>query len=120
MACDYTMHYFLRDKAVSFAQNLSGPAILTDSSVQNGHVGIGIHSPKIANFPVSSTTIATPKTLNIFSGELLAIDMALARLTHLSVTGLSQIYKSITRFTDSQAALDALNFPTLHSGQFLV
>lgn len=88
--------------------------------VRNGHVGIGIHSPNIANFPVSSTTIATSNTLNVFSGELLAIDVALAQLIHLSGTGPSQTYKSITIFTDSQAALNALNFPTSHSGQFLV
>ena len=75
-------------------------------------MGIGIHSPNIANFPVSSTTIATSNTLNIFSGELLAIDVALAQLIHLSGTKLSQTYKSIAIFRQP-SRLERLEFSYL-------
>lgn len=78
-----------RKKAISSAQQLSGPQILTDSSVRNGHIGISIHSPNIANFPVSLTKNVTSNTLNVFSGELLAIDVALAQIIHLSDTSLT-------------------------------
>lgn len=102
-----------RDKAISAAQNLSGPAIFTDSSVQNGVVGIGIHSPNISHFPISSATIAPINMLNV-------IDVALTQLIHPSNTDPPGIQKSVTIFTDSQAALNALNYLASHSGQFLV
>ena len=73
----------LRDKAISSAQNLSAPAIFTESSAQNGVVGIGIYSPNVSHFLISAATIASTNTLNVFFGELLAIDMALTQLTHL-------------------------------------
>ena len=109
-----------REKPISSAQNLSGPAIFTDSSARNGVVGIGIHSPNVSHFPISSATIASTNTLNVFSGELLAIDVALTQFTHFSNTNPPGIQKSMTIFTDSQAALNALNRPASHSGQFLV
>lgn len=109
-----------RDKAISFAQSLASQAIFTDSSARNGVIGIGIHSPNISSFPISSATIASTSTLNVFSGELLAIDVALAQLTHLLNTNSPGIHNPMTVFTDSQAALNALNFPALHSGQFLI
>lgn len=108
-----------RDKAVSFAQNLVKSAIFTGSSARNEVIGIGIHSPNILNFPISSATIATTTTLNVFSGELLAIDVALAQLTHFVNTNPPGI-QAVTVFSDSQAALQALNFPAPHSGQFLI
>ncbi len=109
-----------RAQASLSAKNLSGPAIFTDSSAQNGLVGIGIHSPNIAHFPVYSTTIATTHTVNVFTGELLAIDVALAQLSFLSNVEQPWRHQKIPLFTDSQAALNALSFPRAQSRQFLV
>ena len=64
--------------------------------------------------------IARSNTLNVYSGELLAIDVALAQLTHLFNNDPPGIHKSVAVFTDSQAALNALNFPASHSDQYLV
>lgn len=109
-----------RDKALFSAQNLSGPAIFTDSSAQNGHLGIGIHSPNIPCFLISSATVATTITHYIISGKLFAIDIALAHLISLPTPNVPQSCGSVTLFTDSHAALNALNYPTSHNGQFLV
>lgn len=57
--------------------------------------------------------------LNVFSDELLAIDIALTQLTHFVNTNPPGIH-TITVFTDSQAILQALNFPASHSGQRLI
>ena len=78
-------------------------AIFTDSSARNGVVGIGIHSPNISHFPITSATIASSNTLNVFSGKLLAIDVALDQLIHLPITNLPGTHKPVTIFTDSQA-----------------
>ena len=51
-----------------------------DSAARNGHVGIGIYRTDI---PVSSTTVAST---DMFTNELLAIDMALAQLLFLSAS----------------------------------
>lgn len=67
-----------QDQAIRSAKPLSSPAIFTDISARNSLVGIGIHSPNIAHFPVSSTTVASTHMLNVFIGELLAIDVVLA------------------------------------------
>lgn len=71
------------------------------------------------DIPVSSTTVASTDMLNAFTGELLAIDVALAQLLFLSGQTQAQIYQDVTVFTDSQAALKALGGLTTHSGQFL-
>lgn len=117
MACNCTLSIPSRDKAVSLAQNLPNPAIFTDSSARNQVIGIGIHSPNISNFPISSATIATTATLNVFSGELLAIDVALAQLTHMVNTNPPGTHDVIV-FIDSQAALQALNFPARIAANF--
>lgn len=73
-----------RVEATASAKNLSGPAIFTDISAGNNLVGIGIHSPNIAHLLVPSTTVATTHILNVFADELVAINVAMAQLTHLS------------------------------------
>ena len=73
-----------RAEAILSAKNLTGPAIFTDSSARNRHVGIGIYSSNLTYFPVSSTTVASTNILNTFASELLAIDVALAQLILLS------------------------------------
>ncbi len=83
-------------------------------------MGIRIYSPNIAHFPVSSTTVATTHTLNVFTGELFAIDVALAQLSVLPKVEQPWRHQNVTLFTDSQAALNALSFPRAQSGQFLV
>lgn len=57
--------------------------------------------------------------LNAFTGELLAIEVALAQLLFLSGQTQARIYQNVTVFTNSQAALKALSSLTIHSGQFL-
>ena len=66
-----------RGKAISSAKNLSGPANFTNSSASNNLIGIEIHNPNIVYFFVSSTLVATTNTLKVFTGGLLAIDVAL-------------------------------------------
>ena len=109
-----------RDKAIPFAQNTSSHAIFTDSSACNGLIGVGIHNPNIAQFLISSTTMATTDIINVFAGELMAIDIALAQLFHLSAQNSHWFSKTIILFTDSQAAIKALKYPTGCSGQFLI
>ncbi len=108
-----------RSKAVLTAQNLMGPAIFTDSSARNGLVGIEIYSPNMRSISISSTTMATTDTLNAFTGELLAIDMALAQLLFLARQIQARIHEDVTVFIDSQAALKAISGFTIQSGQFL-
>ncbi len=98
-----------RPEAVLAAQNLIDPAIFTDSSARNGLVGIGIYSPNMRIIPISSTTVATTDTLNAFTGELLAIDVALAQLLFLARQTQARIHEDVTVFTDSQAALKAIS-----------
>ena len=107
-----------RAEAILLAKNLSGPAVFTDSSARNNLVGIGIQSPNIAHFPVSSTTVGTTQALNVFIGELLAIDVALAQLIYFAKLERPR-HQNVTLFTESQAALNALSHPTAQSGQFL-
>ena len=59
-------------------------------------------------------------TLNLVTGELLAIDVALTQLIYLSNLDRLQMHEIITPLTNSQAALNALSYPTLHSGQLLI
>ena len=107
-----------RAEAILAAKNLSGPAIFTDSSAGNSLVGIGIRSPNISYFPVSSTKVGTTHALNVFIGELLAIDVALAQLIHFAKIEQPK-NPNITLFTDSQVALNAISYPAAYSGQFL-
>lgn len=109
-----------RDEAIFFAQNMASQEIFIDSSARHGVIGIDINNPNIASFPIFSATIASTSMLNIFSGKLLVIDVALAQLTHHLKTNLLGIHNSVTVCTDSQAALNALNFLALYSGQFLI
>lgn len=83
-------------------------------------MGIGIHSPNIAHFPVSSTIVATTHMFNVFIGERLAIDVTLAQLGFLSNVEQPWRHQIVTLFIDSQVALNALNFPKAQSGQFLI
>ncbi len=85
-----------RPKAILSVQNLSSPAIFIHSSACNWHIGIDIHNRNMLDFPVSSTTVPTIHTPNIFKGELLAIDVALAQLTHSSSPDLPWIHQSVT------------------------
>ena len=107
-----------RVEAILAAKNLSIPAIFTDSSARNGLVGIGIRSPNISYFPVSSTIVGTTHALNVFIGELLAIDVALAQLIHFAKIEQPRNL-NVTLFTDSQAALNAISYLAAYSGQFL-
>lgn len=116
----YRVPFFPETKPFLLHKNTSSHAIFIDSSARNGLIGVGIHSPNIAQFPISSTTVATTDILNVFAGELLAIDIALAQLFHLSAQNSHLFSKTIILFTDSQAALKALKYPTGCSGQFLV
>ncbi len=107
-----------RAEAILAAENLSGPAIFTYSSAQNGLVGIGIRSPNISYFPVPSTTVRTTHALNVFTGDLLAIDVGLVQLIHFAKIEQPRNL-NVTLFTESQAALNAISYPAAYSGQFL-
>lgn len=111
---------FLRDKAIFSTENLSSLAIFIDILAQNGHLGIGIYNSNISCFFISSVTIATTITHNIFFVKLFAIDVAFAHLISLLTLNLLQLCGSVTLFTDNQAALNTLNNPNLYNSQFLI
>ncbi len=71
------------------------------------------------SIPISSTTVATTDTLNAFTSELLAIDVALAKLLFLAHQTQARIHKDVTVFTDSQAALKVISGFTIQGMQFL-
>lgn len=107
-----------RPEAILAAQNVMGPAIFTDSSARNGLMEIGIYSHGMSRIPTSSTTVATTDTLNAFTGELLAMDVALAQLLFLACQIQAQIHEDVTIFTNSQAALKAISGFTIRVGNF--
>lgn len=81
---------------------------------------IGIHSPNIAHFPVSSTIVATTHMFNVFIGKRLATDVTLAQLGFLSNVEQPWRHQIVTLFTHCQVALNVLNFLKAQSGQFLI
>lgn len=96
-------------EAILATQNFMGPAIFTDNSARSGLVEIGIYSHNMKSIPIFSTTVATTDILNAFTGELLAIDVALAQLLFLARQTQAPIREDVTVFTDGQAALKAIN-----------
>lgn len=109
-----------REVAITRASNIdpSMPVVFTDGSARNNLLGIGVHWGGALQWPAVSRAISTPKMLDSHAAEFVAIDYAVSQILDFVHRG--GIGPSITIFSDSQGALQALRNPCPKSGQFLV
>jgi ribonuclease HI len=87
--------------------------IYTDGSGQNGHIGAAIYSPTCSI--TKGKYMGTDDTHIVYAAELMGIQMAVT----LFEEKISE-YANVHIFTDSQAAIKAIESPKRQSGQYII
>lgn len=104
-------------EAIQAAQGFKGAAGYTDASGRNNVIGIGVHWQQM-NVPPVSLTISSADRLNVYAGDLAAIDACVSQLIQLA--NLHALPPVTTIFSDSLSALQALQKPGHQSSQSLL
>jgi ribonuclease HI len=87
--------------------------VYTDGSGHDGHIGAAIYSPTLKS--TTGEYIGTEDTHNVYSAELMAIQMAVT----LFESKIEE-YSNIHIFTDNQSAIQTIESPKRKSGQYIV
>ena len=87
--------------------------IYTDGSGQNGHIGAAIYSPTCSI--IKGKYMGTDDTHIVYAAELMAIQMAVT----LFEEKINE-YVNVHIFSDSQAAIQAIESPKRQSGQYII
>ena len=103
-----------KPEAIRAAQEYKGEAGYTDASGRNDLIGIGVYWQHIYA-PSISLTMSSMQRLNVYSGELAAIDASIFQLLQLARK--QALPPNTTIFSDSLSALQALQNPGQQSGQ---
>ena len=105
-----------REKAKWIAQNTQGIKIAVNCSCRNNLIGVG------ASYGLQITqhrTISSSQKLNVYLGELYAIQWVVKALTRTIISGFPKPVRVVI-LSDSQSALKALRNPSRQSGQWLL
>ena len=87
--------------------------IYTDGSGHDGQIGAAIYSP--TNNATRGEYIGTDNTHNVYTAELMAIQMAITLFKEKI-----QEYPNVYVFTDNQSAIQAVDSPKRQSGQYII
>ena len=87
--------------------------IYTDGSGHNGHIGAAIYSPTC--LIIKGKYMGTDDTHIVYAAELMAMQMAITLFE-----GKISEYANVHIFTDSQAAIQAIESPKRQSGQYII
>lgn len=104
------------EKAINSAQNIRGIKVAVDSSGRNNLIGVGAsYGPELN----CHLTLGDNKKLNVYFGELYAINWAVETLDRIMESGFSQPAQ-VTILSDSESALKALRGLARQSGQWIL
>lgn len=105
-----------REKAIQAAQEVIGIKVAVDCSCRNSLIGVGVNYGRGMN---RHLTVGVNQKLNIYFGELYAIQWAVETLSRTMSIGFSSSVH-VTILSDSQAALKAIRSPVRQGGQWLL